>query len=48
MKRICFALALLGLVLTSGCIVREGRGGGHDPYWHDYGHYEHEHWEHHD
>ena len=38
-------LALLGLLSTSGCVIREGRGRDWDDHWHGYGH---EHWEHHD
>jgi len=37
-------LALVSLLLSSGCVIREGRGGGGDHYWHGYGHEEH--WDH--
>jgi hypothetical protein len=39
-------LALLGLISTSGCVIREGRGGDWDHHWDGYGHEEH--WDHHD
>ena len=41
-------LALIGLLSTSGCVIREGHGGDWDDHWHGYGHEGHEHWEHHD
>jgi hypothetical protein len=46
MRLILALLALTALLSTSGCVIREGRGGEGDHYWHGYGHGEH--WEHHD
>jgi hypothetical protein len=39
--------ALIVLISSSGCVIREGRGrgGDWDDHWHGYGH---EHWEHRD
>jgi len=37
-------LALVSSLLMSGCVFREGRGGGDDHHWHGYGHEEH--WDH--
>jgi hypothetical protein len=45
MKRLFYLLALAGLVFTSGCVIREGRGGDYGHHWRGYGHEEH--WEHH-
>jgi len=42
MKVFFGALALLSSLLISGCVIREGRGGG-DHSWNGYGH---EHWDH--
>lgn len=47
MRLILGLLALIGLLLSSGCVFREGRGGGGD--WdHGRGYGHEEHWEHHD
>jgi hypothetical protein len=47
---ICLA-GLVGLLATSGCVIREHRGGVYDEHYHYYGHehypYDHDHyWEH--
>jgi len=47
MKRFFYFLTVLGLLSVSGCVIREGRGGDRDHYWHGEGHEEHwdgEHW----
>ena len=46
MKIFLGVFALVSLIFSSGCVVREGRGGDRDHYWHGYGHEEH--WDHHD
>ena len=46
MRLILGLLTLIVLLLSSGCVIREGRGGDRDDHWRGYGHEEH--WEHHD
>lgn len=50
MKLFIVILGLVGLMLNSGCVIREGRGGDYDHHWHGYGHGEHwdHNWDHHD
>lgn len=47
MKPLLRLIAFVALLFFSGCVIKEDRGGGYDPYYHGYGHDEHwdrDHW----